>query len=174
MSITRLNHVVLYVRDVEVSRAFYVDVLGFAEIAGSPGRASFLRASGSTNDHDLGLFAVGAGAGDSAAGSGTVGMYHVAWEVETLAELATLRQRLSERGSLVGATDHGTTMALYAKDPDGLEFEVSWLVPADQLDSDVDAQRATSRPLDLAAAISRYGAETRGGLGVSIPLGVRA
>src|SRR3712207_97294 len=96
-----------------------------------PGRAVFLQAEGSTNDHDLGLFQIGAGAGPSEAGRRTVGLYHLAWEVDTLAELARVRGALADAGALVGASDHATTKALYAQDPDGLEFEVSWLLPAD-------------------------------------------
>ncbi|MFD8556515.1 hypothetical protein ACFV1N_04375 [Streptosporangium canum] len=72
--------------------------------------------------------------------------------------------------ALVGASDHSTTKALYAKDPDGLEFEVSWLVPADLLTEEVLNGRSGIKPLDLAREKERYGAQTRGGLGVSIPV----
>ncbi|HEY4729409.1 MAG TPA: VOC family protein, partial [Actinomycetes bacterium] len=89
MPIFRLNHAVLYVRDVERSVAFYRDVLGFEAVMGMPG-AAFIQAPGSTNDHDLGLFQIGAGAGPSEAGRRTVGLYHLAWEVDTLAELERL------------------------------------------------------------------------------------
>ena len=94
-----------------------------------------MRAPGSTNDHDLGLFGVGDEAGPTGAGRGAVGLYHLAWEVDTLDELARLSGALREHGALVGASDHGSTKALYAQDPDGIEFEVSWLVPADLLDA---------------------------------------
>jgi catechol-2,3-dioxygenase len=169
MPVQRLNHAVLYVRDVERSTAFYRDVLGFRVKVEIPGRAVFLQAEGSTNDHDLGLFAVGTGAGPSQAGRATVGLYHLAWEVDTLAELVRVREALVAAGALVGASDHATTKALYAQDPDGLEFEVSWLLPADLIDDDVRAQAMAIRPLDLDAEIARYGAQTRGGLGVSVP-----
>ena len=127
MPVRRLNHAVLFVRDVRASVAFYAEVLDFAPIEGMDGLtgAAFLRAPSSTNDHDLGLFEIGAAAGPSGAGRSTVGLYHLAWEVETLADLAEIAERLEARGALVGATDHGTTKALYAKDPDGLELEVS-------------------------------------------------
>ncbi|PWW22088.1 glyoxalase/bleomycin resistance protein/dioxygenase superfamily protein [Geodermatophilus normandii] len=170
MPVQRLNHAVLYVRDVERSTAFYRDVLGFRVEAEIPGRAVFLQAEGSTNDHDLGLFAVGAGAGPSQAGRASVGLYHLAWEVDTLAELARIRGALVAAGALVGASDHATTKALYAQDPDGLEFEVSWLLPAGLITDDVRAQAMAIRPLDLDAEIARYGAQTRGGLGVSVPV----
>ena len=163
MPIQRLNHAVLYVRDVDASVAFYTDALGFRVKAAMPG-AAFLQAEGSTNDHDLGLFAVGDRAGASSAGRGTVGLYHLAWEVDTLAELGRIASVLSGRGALVGASDHGTTKALYARDPDGLEFEVSWLVPAALITPDLTMKTAS---LDLDAEITRYGADTPGGIGVS-------
>jgi catechol-2,3-dioxygenase len=173
MGVTRLNHAVLFVRDVARSVEFYTTVLGFEQAMQLPegfAGAAFLKAPGSTNDHDLGLFEIGSDAAVSGAGRRTVGLYHLAWEVDTLDELDRLSRLLSERGSLVGASDHGTTKALYAKDPDGLEFEVSWLVPADLLTEDVLNGRSGIKPLDLAREKERYGAQTRGGLGVSIPV----
>jgi catechol-2,3-dioxygenase len=164
----RLNHAVLYVRDAERSAAFYTEVLGFQRLMGWP-KAVFLRAPGSTNDHDLGLFSIGDAAGSSDAGEGTVGLYHLAWEVDTLDELERLAGVLRDRGSLVGASDHGTTKALYAKDPDGLEFELSWLVPADLLDDEAVRARTSVRPLDIAWEKQRYGGQTRGGVGISVP-----
>jgi catechol-2,3-dioxygenase len=131
MGIRRLNHAVLYVRDVERSAAFYRDVLGFREVVRRP-VAVFLRAADSDNDHDLGL-----------------------------TDLADYQRRLREAGALVGASDHVTTKALYAKDPDGLEFEVSWLVPADRVTDEMRALVAT-RPLDLDAEIEHWGPELVG------------
>jgi catechol-2,3-dioxygenase len=171
MPVRRLNHAVLFVRDVEASVAFYREVLGFAPVEGMAELrgAAFLRAPSSTNDHDLGLFEIGAQAGPSGAGRSTVGLYHLAWEVETLADLAEIAERLQERGALAGATDHATTKALYAKDPDGIELEVSWLVPADRLTPEILALRSDLRALDLPAEIERFGPDTVGGLGVSVP-----
>lgn len=170
MAIHRLNHVVLYVRDADRSAAFYREVLGFQAVFGIPGRAAFMRAGGSTNDHDLAVMEVGADAAPTTAGAGAVGMYHVAWEVETLADLRDVATRLSDHGALVGASDHGTTKSLYAKDPDGLEFEVVWLIPADRLtDNDVAKRSGRPLPLDLSAEIDRFGADLQGGVGISRP-----
>jgi catechol-2,3-dioxygenase len=162
--IHRLNHAVLYVRDAERSARFYEDVLGFRRIPLPFPGAVFLRAAGSNNDHDLGLFSIGDGAAPSPAGRQTVGLYHLAWEVDTLTELAAIRDRLAQEGALIGATDHGTTKALYGRDPDGLEFEISWLVPADMITDDIVM---TSQRLDLDAEIDRFGGETLSGFGVS-------
>jgi catechol-2,3-dioxygenase len=174
MAISRLNHAVLYVRDVTRTVAFYRDVLGFAvkhEIPGGVG--AFLQAPDSTNDHDVAFFGIGQGAGDSQAGRATVGLYHLAWEVQTLDDLEQHAARLAAAGALVGASDHGTTKSLYAKDPDGLEFEVVWIIPAHLLDAEaVERGKGRILPLDIAAEKARYGGDTRGGLGISIPLGV--
>jgi catechol-2,3-dioxygenase len=169
MAIHRLNHAVLFVRDVDASVAFYTSVLGFTVAETIPGQAAFLRAAESTNDHDLGLFHVGDQATASAAGQGAVGLYHLAWEVSTLGDLEQLQHDLAAAGALAGASDHGTTKSLYGKDPDGLEFEIVWLIPAHLLTADVVMG---TKPLDLAREIARYGRDTRGGLGISVPLGV--
>src|SRR5881409_3345666 len=100
--VTRLNHVVLYVSDIERSADFYTRAFGFDEI-GREGPMAFFRAAGSSKHHDLALFGVGAAA-----------------------------SMLAELDALTGMSDHGATKSLYGKDPDGIEFEVMWLVPRDQ------------------------------------------
>jgi catechol-2,3-dioxygenase len=169
MAIHRLNHAVLFVRNVERSVAFYRNVLGFALIEGLDGLrgAAFLRAPASTNDHDLGLFEIGDAAADSDAGRSSVGLYHLAWEVDTLSDLGDLADKLAQAGALTGASDHSTTKSLYGHDPDGLQFEIAWIVPADRLDDAAIAGRSRIRPLDLAREIARYGLDTQGGLGIS-------
>jgi catechol 2,3-dioxygenase-like lactoylglutathione lyase family enzyme len=167
MAIFQLNHAVLFVRDLTESVAFYRDVLGFSavDLGGLPG-AAFLRAPDSTNDHDLGLFEV-PGAGPSYAGRSSVGLYHLAWEVDTLDALESLAGRLAGADALVGMSDHGTTKSLYGRDPNGIEFEIVWIVPAALLtDADREARRHIGA-LDLGREIERFGRVTRGGVGVS-------
>ena len=147
MAIKRLNHAVLYVRDAKASAAFYTEVLGFQVAASMGEQAFFLRADGSTNDHDLGLFSVG----PRQAAPHSVGLYHLAWQVHTLEELAAMRQRLVEANSLVGESDHGVSKSLYAKDIDGIEFEVMWAVPREDWPTDIGTWR-----LDLDAAQVRW------------------
>ena len=147
MSIKRLNHAVLYVTDAKASAAFYTDVLGFTVAASMGDQAFFLRADGSDNDHDLGLFTVGS----REAPAHAVGLYHLAWQVHTLEELAALRVRLLEAGSLTGESDHGVSKSLYAKDPDGIEFEIMWAVPRSEWPSTPGTWR-----LDLDAALARW------------------
>lgn len=172
MTVLGINHIVLWVRDADRSAEFYQRALGFRVAFGTAGRAWFLQAEGSTNDHDLAVMGLGPDVADAGAGSSTVGMYHVAWEVDTLAELRSRARTLSELGALVGASDHGTTKSLYAKDPDGLEFEVSWIIPlTDLTDGDLAARSRGAAPLDLDAEIARFGADHQGGHGVSRPPG---
>jgi len=131
VTLSRLNHAVLFVRNVERSVEFYQSVFGF-EVIGREGggRMAFLRAAGGANHHDLGLFEVGESA--LRAPRGSTGLYHLAWEVPTLEDLATARVTLTELGALTGQSDHGATKSLYAADPDGNEFEVMWMVPREQ------------------------------------------
>lgn len=149
MSIKRLNHAVLYVADAKVSAAFYNDVLGFVTVANLGDQAFFLRADGSDNDHDLGLFSVG----PRAVAPQSVGLYHLAWQVHTLEELVELRARLVAARSFVGESDHGTSKSLYARDPDGIEFEIMWAVPRADWPTKVGTW-----PLDLDAALQRWSA----------------
>lgn len=170
MPVHRLNHAVLFVRDARRSSEFYQEALGFRVVFGVDDGAYFMQAEGSTNDHDLAVMGIGAQAGPSGAGSSTVGLYHLAWEVDTLGDLRDTAERLREMGALVGASDHGTTKSLYAKDPDGLEFEVAWVIPRDHLSAaDLDHRSGSPNPLDLDREIARFGANLPGGLGISRP-----
>lgn len=170
MGIFRLNHAVLYVRNLDETVRFYTEVLGFQVVNMAPEGfrgAAFLQAPGSTNDHDLGLFEIGAAADPSGAGRSTVGLYHLAWEVDTLDELERVAAALSAADALGGSSDHGTTKSLYGHDPNGLEFEIVWLIPADLLDDAALEARRRIGHLDLEKEKVRYGATTEGGVGIS-------
>lgn len=133
-TIKRLNHMVLYIRDLERAKAFYCGVLGFNIVMERPGRAVFLRANGSDNHHDLGLFAIGEGVPGPTRGN-QVGLYHGAWEVAEITDLLPIKDALIEAGALVGDNDHGTSLSLYAQDPDGNELEVFWAIPSEEWDT---------------------------------------
>ena len=144
MGIVRLNHAVLYVRDAERSATFYEQCSASARSTRSPGERSSRRRVDQRPRHRV--LRHRSEAGPSGAGRCTVGLYHLAWEVDTLSELAEMAERLTEAGARSVSSDHGASKSLYAHDPDGLEFEVGWIVPADQ----VDARRSIGvRPLDL-------------------------
>jgi catechol-2,3-dioxygenase len=164
MPVRRLNHAVLYVKDLAASVDFYTYALGFEVRTEIPGRAAFLRAQGTANDHDLGLFSVPEGQLPVGA---YIGLYHLAWEVGTLSDLAEVRDRLAATGALVGASDHRVSKSLYAKDPNGIEFEVMWRVPAEDWEQEMKSG-AMIAPLDLEGEIARWGERVTGAAAGSV------
>ena len=153
-SVTRLNHAVLYVRSAKAAAEFYEKAFGFV-IAGEEfaGKAIFMRAATTENHHDLGLFEVGPGAPRAVRGS--TGLYHLAWEVGSIRDLAAAAQTLGELGALTSASDHGVSKSLYGADPDGNEFEIMWSVPASAWGE--FAEHAAILPLNLEAELARWG-----------------
>ena len=151
--VARLNHAVLYVRDLDTASGFYQRAFGFEEISRIRDFMAFLRAKSSSNHHDLGLMAVGPQAPRPPRGS--TGLYHLAWEVPTIDDLARARDVLSAEGALGGASDHGATKSLYGADPDGNEFEIMWLVPRAEWGR--YESEAIVQPLDIEAELRRYG-----------------
>jgi catechol-2,3-dioxygenase len=89
---------------------------------------------------------------------GATGLYHLAWQVETIDELVEAAVLLSQEGSLAGMSDHGVSKSLYAKDPDGIEFELMWEVPREDWG---DAEKhGYTRQLDLHKELEKYGVAT--------------
>ena len=166
MAVRRLNHAVLYVSDLARVVDFYRYALGFEVRLEIPGRAAFLRAPESANDHDLGLFEVGNAARVQGA---YIGLYHLAWEVGTLAELAEIRSRLTERGALVGASDHRVSKSLYAKDPSGIEFEVMWRVPVEDWEAELAQGDAYTVRLDWDRTLTRWDTHHQTGAAAGSP-----
>ena len=148
IGLKRLQHLVLWVSNVERSVRFYRDILGFEVKTQSP-RAAFLRIPGSPDDHHLGLFEH---TGVPGPHEGVARMYHAAWEVGDITDLVRARGRLMEAGALVGSSNHGVSLSLYAKDPDGLEFEIFWTVPG--------GTSIGTRELDLEGELARRGITT--------------
>ena len=153
IAVSRLNHAVLYVSDLDRSVAFYERAFGFEEVAREGGMMAFLRASGGANHHDLGLMEVGANA--ERPGNRAVGLYHLAWEVPTIEDLAAAAAVLAEYDALTGMSDHGATKSLYGRDPDGIEFEVMWMVPREQWGE--YEKRAVVKTLNLGQELERFG-----------------
>jgi len=145
IGLKRLQHIVLWVSNVERSVRFYCDVLGF-EVKHRFPNAAFLKIPGTPDDHHLGLFEQ---AGVRSPDERVARMYHAAWEVGELTDLSRARGRLIEARALVGASDHGSSLSLYAKDPDGLEFEIFWTVPG--------VESSGTRPLDLEGELAKRG-----------------
>ncbi len=143
----RLNHAVLFVADLERAERFYIEVLGMEVAAREPrANAAFLRSPRSGNHHDLGLFGVGSSAPPKQRGG--IGLYHLAWQLDTIDELVEVRQALREVGAYTGESSHGATKSLYGADPDGNEFEVMWLLPREawgRFENEASIERARPR-----------------------------
>ena len=149
----RLNHAVLFVADLDRSLDFYQQAFGMVVVAREPrANAAFLRLPRSGNHHDLGLFGVGA---QPPRPRGSHGLYHLAWQVDTIDELEEARLTLAELDALTGESSHGATKSVYAQDPDGNEFEVMWMLPQAHWGEYENA--APVERLDLPGEVARWG-----------------
>ena len=149
----RLNHAVLFVADLERAVSFYREHLGMEVVATEPrADAAFLRLPRSGNHHDLGLFGVGTAGGPKRRGA--IGLYHLAWQVDTIDQLAEARRVLLDSGAYTGESNHGATKSIYAADPDGNEFEVMWMLPRSSWGEFENA--APIKTLDIEAEVARW------------------
>lgn len=156
--IRRLNHAVLFVSDLERALDFYTTTLGFNALSREPRmNAAFLRTAESDNHHDLGLFGLRSNAPPRHRPQ--LGLYHLAWQVNTIDELVELRSALIDANAITGESSHGATLSVYGADPDGNEFELMWMLPRSAW-GDYET-RAVVEPLDLTAEAERWaGVET--------------
>jgi len=148
MEVKELGHVVLYVHDLERSRHFYGDVLGFRQLPmESPVAAAF---SSGRAHHELLLIEVGEDAAEIPAGR-RVGMYHIGLKIgDSDDELRAAVAELDRAGvELVGASDHTVTHSLYLRDPDGNELELFIDVPGVDWRENPELIAAPIKPLRL-------------------------
>ncbi|MCB1615841.1 MAG: VOC family protein [Pseudomonadales bacterium] len=151
MKVSRLDHAVLRFADVERAKRFYRDVLGMKEVVSAQGMC-LLRAGSDEQHHDLGLFPAHH---HQRPASGAPGLYHLAWKVDTIEELAEAKTLLEKAGALRGASSHGATKSLYGVDPEGNEFEIVFTIPRE--DWGHWEHGGTVEPLDIEAELKRYG-----------------
>ena len=149
MEIKELGHVVLYVHELERSRRFYENILGWRSIPVSFGGRAAMFSSGRTH-HELLLLEVGPDAAPVPAGS-RLGMYHFGLKVgESDDELRDALVILKEHDvKVVGTSDHGVTHSLYIEDPDGNEIELYIDVQPAVWKEHPEAVGAMPRPLSL-------------------------
>jgi catechol 2,3-dioxygenase len=135
---TRIGHVHLRTADIDRTRAFYVDVLGFDVVFeardvpgwGTTGDILFVSAGG--YHHHLG-FNTWKSAGGPPQPDGVTGLHHVAINYPTKAALGDAVARLrAVDWPLRQKTDHGTHLAVYISDPDGNDLELAWDRPFDE------------------------------------------
>ena len=142
----------LYVADLDRSVSFYESAFGMTVVAREPrARAAFLRLPRSGNHHDLGLFGVGA---QPPRPRGSLGLYHLAWQVDTIDELEQSRLILANLDAYTGESSHGATKSVYGHDPDGNEFEIMWMLPRSAWGQYENA--APVEHLDLAAEVRQW------------------
>jgi catechol 2,3-dioxygenase len=139
----RIGHVVLKVRDLDRSLAFYRDLLGFKVVSELSNVMIFLAADGQ-NHHDLALLRVGPQA--ASAVPTAVGLYHVAIQLADWEAVRAAHGLLAERGLLRGAVDHGVSRSLYTADPDGNEIELYCDAPRSEWEGRID-EVMTVKPL---------------------------
>lgn len=148
----RIGHVHLKVADLERAIGFYCGVLGFELMQRYGREAAFVSAGG--YHHQIGLN-TWESKGGSPPPAGTTGLYHVAILYPTRAALAdALRRLVDAKVPLEGASDHGTSEALYLRDPDGNGLELYWDRPKESWPRKVDGSLAMStQPLDVEALL---------------------
>ena len=141
--VAKLNHAVLYVRDAGRRRLLPASWRGRLD-SSTAGRVHARRAATTT-------ISACSRSGRRLGARGSTGLYHLAWEVPTIEDLARLpRAGVGPRG----ASDHGVSKSLYGSDPDGNEFEIMWRSPRPGASS----KRGTVMPLDIDAEVRRWGA----------------
>ena len=148
MGVQELGHLVLYVRDLEKSRRFYGQVLGWKEV-GEFGSQAAAFSSGRTH-HELLLIEVGPEA-KAIPEDPRVGLYHFGLRVGTTdAELKAMIAKLeAERVPIVGTADHTVTHSVYIQDPDGNEIELYIDVQPEIWRQNPQAILARPRPLRI-------------------------
>ena len=122
MKIQGVGHVVLKVRDLERSKAFYEGVLGLKEVARFPERMVFFSAG--SNHHDIAVMAVGADAPSPP--DRAVGLAHVALKIgDSLDLLREAKAQLdAHKVPIRGTRDHRVSQSIYCEDPDGNTVEL--------------------------------------------------
>ena len=119
----RIGHVVIKVRNLERSRAFYTEVLGMDVMMEVPGIRAVFLANNRRDHHEIALFEVGAEA-DGLRGK-QIGLAHIAFRLRNEEDLRAAYKEFKEKDVPISFTvDHGVTKSVYFRDPDGHELEV--------------------------------------------------
>jgi catechol 2,3-dioxygenase len=144
MKIGSLGHIVLKVKDLARSEAFYCDVLGIDVSARADEYKMLFLTLG--KHHDFALIESDA---ESIAES-ALGVDHFAFALDGgLPALAAARDELEAAGHPVKAMDHNVSKSLYLLDPDGNRLEIYVDDPDVDWRSDPRAIYADVKALDL-------------------------
>lgn len=155
-----IGHVHLKAADLDHIHAFYVDILGFDVVMRLPD-ALFLSAGG--YHHHL-AFNTWQTLGADPPPPNTTGLYHVAIRYPSRAALGDALARLRDAGwPLDGASDHGSHLALYLRDPEENGLELEWDRPVEEWPLDSDGRLAfMGQRFDLDALLDEGRADATG------------
>lgn len=115
-----IDHVMLYVRELEPSVAFYTTCLNLRVTEVVQGKVAFLTSGGP--HHEVALYARGAEA--SAVPEGSVGLCHLAFSVPDKRSFAEAYRKLIDSNVKVSPVDHQIGWGVYFSDPDGNRLEI--------------------------------------------------
>ena len=149
-----VNHLVLNVRDLDVSHQFWTEIMGFkmvAELKPKPSRGplkmrfySGVDEHGDVNHHDLALAEIpkdqaAGGAEDWSLFPKRVGLNHVAimW-ADRESWLKQVEFMQSKGVKFLRRINHGMTHSVYIADPDGHGIEVLYELPREVWGDDID------------------------------------
>jgi catechol 2,3-dioxygenase len=122
-----LGHVNVYVRDADRAQKWYSDVLGLRTYDYRPGRAAFMSAD-PEQSHEVAVMAVGDDA--PLQQKRQVGLNHMAWRLQSLDDLKEFYHRIKDKGvPIEHISDHGISLGIYMRDPDGNGVEVYYELP---------------------------------------------
>jgi catechol 2,3-dioxygenase len=129
--IKRVGHLVLRVKDLERSRRFFTEILGFPQVGDNNRGMLFFSTDVEDNHHMLAIREAKGGA--PMPNPEQVGMEHVSFEVATFAELQEVYRRFKESDVKIHHTVfHGVAKSIYFFDPDGNMLEVYCNVPPEE------------------------------------------
>ena len=122
-----LGHVNVFVRDADRSKKWYEDVLGLHTYEYRPGWAAFMSAD-REQSHEVALMQLGPDA--PLQEKGQVGLSHMAWRLDSLDDLKEFYHHIKEINVPISrVADHGISLGIYLRDPDGNGVEVYYELP---------------------------------------------
>ncbi len=127
--LTGIGHVLLRVLDLEASKKFYAEVLGFSVLEEDPEHGGvFMALEGQS--HAIDLFAVKDPEAAGRQTPGVRGLGHVAFRVESEEALRDAYATLGRHGvEVTRSIDHVSQKSIYFQDPDGNTLEIYYERP---------------------------------------------
>ena len=122
-----LGHVNIYVRNAERSKAWYENLLGLHCYEYRPGWAAFMSAD-TEQSHEIAVMQLGDDA--PLQQRRQVGLNHMAWRLDSLDDLKEFYHDIKEKNVPISrVADHGISLGIYLRDPDGNGVEVYYELP---------------------------------------------